>query len=179
MVTEEPYEAHITESIEKNEATGHIDREILETLWAPFNKISPTARSMTLSHRKEKWKKQAELAALDRGELLDIYQLKMDKAPTMAEIRLRLTENELSSHGRTGAILWLIEGINIENTQDTLRSSIRQQSDNLTASQRIIIEEKRQKLLSWIHKFHKTMMVITNSMELEGRERLQHDDPEL
>ncbi|KAG1841518.1 hypothetical protein F4604DRAFT_1884906 [Suillus subluteus] len=32
---------------------GHVDGEILETLWAPFNKISPTVRSMTLSHRKE------------------------------------------------------------------------------------------------------------------------------
>ncbi|KAG0698586.1 hypothetical protein DFH29DRAFT_983831 [Suillus ampliporus] len=32
---------------------GHIDGEILETLWAPFNKISPMARSMTLAHRKE------------------------------------------------------------------------------------------------------------------------------
>ncbi|KAG1897763.1 uncharacterized protein F5891DRAFT_1129849 [Suillus fuscotomentosus] len=32
---------------------GHIDGKILETLWAPFNKISPTARSMTLSHRQE------------------------------------------------------------------------------------------------------------------------------
>ncbi|KAI6044623.1 hypothetical protein EDC04DRAFT_2889689 [Pisolithus marmoratus] len=32
---------------------GHLDREILETLWAPFNKISPTARSMTQAHRQE------------------------------------------------------------------------------------------------------------------------------
>jgi hypothetical protein len=32
---------------------GHIDREILETLWASFNKISPSARSMTLAHRQE------------------------------------------------------------------------------------------------------------------------------
>ncbi|KAG1739749.1 hypothetical protein EDB19DRAFT_1895447 [Suillus lakei] len=32
---------------------GHIDGEILETLCAPFNKISPTVRSMTLPHRKE------------------------------------------------------------------------------------------------------------------------------
>ena len=32
---------------------GHIDGEILETLWASFNKISPTARSMTLAHRQE------------------------------------------------------------------------------------------------------------------------------
>ncbi|KAI6007748.1 hypothetical protein F5J12DRAFT_892618 [Pisolithus orientalis] len=32
---------------------GHLDGEILETLWAPFNKISPTARSMTQAHRQE------------------------------------------------------------------------------------------------------------------------------
>ncbi|KIJ57514.1 hypothetical protein HYDPIDRAFT_73618, partial [Hydnomerulius pinastri MD-312] len=35
------------------QGAGHIDGEILETLWAPFNKISPTARSMTLAHRQE------------------------------------------------------------------------------------------------------------------------------
>ncbi|KAG1888625.1 hypothetical protein F4604DRAFT_1569672 [Suillus subluteus] len=146
---------------------GHIDGEILETLWAPFNKISPTARSMSLAHRKEvlddhmrdsnwkklsllkkychalqgisdtqgpyeeltrsldlddvqEWKKAAEKVAQDRGELLDIYQLKMDKAPSMAEIRLRLTENELSANGRTGSVAWLIEGINIENSQAPL-----------------------------------------------------------
>jgi hypothetical protein len=32
---------------------GHIDGEILETLWASFNKISPSARSMTMAHRQE------------------------------------------------------------------------------------------------------------------------------
>ncbi|KAI6010461.1 hypothetical protein EDC04DRAFT_2610199 [Pisolithus marmoratus] len=32
---------------------GHLDGEILEILWAPFNKISPTARSMTQAHRQE------------------------------------------------------------------------------------------------------------------------------
>ncbi|KAI6132442.1 hypothetical protein EDD16DRAFT_1699581 [Pisolithus croceorrhizus] len=32
---------------------GHLDGEILETLWAPFTRISPTARSMTQAHRQE------------------------------------------------------------------------------------------------------------------------------
>jgi hypothetical protein len=32
---------------------GHMDGEILETLWASFNKISPSARSMTLAHRQK------------------------------------------------------------------------------------------------------------------------------
>ncbi|KAG2351195.1 hypothetical protein BDR07DRAFT_1502284 [Suillus spraguei] len=127
----------------------------------------------------QKWKKEAELAALDCGELLDIYQLKMDKAPTMAEIRLRLTENKLSTNGRTGAVTWLIEGINIENAQDALHSSIKQLPEDPTASQRTLMEEKRQKLLSCINKFHKTALVMTNGMELEGGEGLHQDDPEL
>ncbi|KAG1906569.1 uncharacterized protein F5891DRAFT_901580, partial [Suillus fuscotomentosus] len=127
----------------------------------------------------QKWKKEAELAALHRGELLDIYQLTMDKAPTMAEIRLRLTENEVSTNGRTGAVAWLIEGINIENAQDGLRSSIRQLPEDPTASQRTLMEEKRQKLLSRINKFHETALVMTNGMELEGGAGLHQDDPEL
>jgi hypothetical protein len=32
---------------------AQVDGEILETLWAPFNKISPTARSMSQAHRQE------------------------------------------------------------------------------------------------------------------------------
>ncbi|KAG1744530.1 uncharacterized protein EDB91DRAFT_1050678, partial [Suillus paluster] len=205
---------------------GHIDGEILETLWAPFNKISPTARSMSLAHRKEvlddhmrdsnwkklsllkkyrqalqgvsdtqgpyeeltklldlddvqEWKKAAEKAAQDRGELLDIYQLKMDKAPSMAEIRLRLTENELSANGRTGSVAWLIEGINIENSQDALRLSIRQLPQDPTASQRTAIEEKRQKLMARIIKFHEAAEVMTNGMELKGGEGAPLDNPEL
>ncbi|KAG1728761.1 uncharacterized protein EDB91DRAFT_1086001 [Suillus paluster] len=175
---------------------GHIDGEILEMLWAPFNKISPTARSMSLAHRKEvlddhmwdsNWKKlvgigkspsfwflsgkrQSEKAAQDHGELLDIYQPKMDKAPTMAEIRLRLTENELSANGRTGSVAWLIEGINIENAHCPRI---------LTASQRTGIEEKRQKLMAWIIKFHEAAEVMTNGMELKGGEGAPLDNPEL
>ena len=32
---------------------GHLDGEILETLWVPFNKISLTTRSMSQAHRQE------------------------------------------------------------------------------------------------------------------------------
>jgi hypothetical protein len=32
---------------------GQVDGEILETLWAPFTKISPTARSMSQAHCQE------------------------------------------------------------------------------------------------------------------------------
>jgi hypothetical protein len=35
------------------QGAGQVDGEILKTLWASFNKISPTARSMSQYHRQE------------------------------------------------------------------------------------------------------------------------------
>ncbi|KAG1803116.1 uncharacterized protein BJ212DRAFT_1304681 [Suillus subaureus] len=133
----------------------------------PYEELT---RSLDLDNVQE-WKKAAEKAAQDCGELLDIYQLKMDKAPSMAEIRLRLTENELSANGRTGSVAWLIEGINIENSQ--------QLPQDLTASQRTTIEERRQKLMAWIIKFHEAAEVMTNGIELKGGEGAPLDNPEL
>ncbi|KAI6105234.1 hypothetical protein EDD16DRAFT_1524338 [Pisolithus croceorrhizus] len=127
---------------------GHFDGEILETLWAPFNKISPTARSMTQAHRQEvyddhmrdsNWKKLVGMvpsllkkyknssrcleemnqayeqltavldpdkvagweldtlrAEADRGEALDIYLLKGDKAPTFHEVWLQFMKKPKS-----------------------------------------------------------------------------------
>ncbi|KAG1803239.1 uncharacterized protein BJ212DRAFT_1285254, partial [Suillus subaureus] len=101
------------------------------------------------------------------------------KAPSMAKICLRLTENELSANGRTGSVAWLIEGINIENSQDALRLSIRQLPQDSTASQRTMIEERRQNLMTWIIKFHEATEVMTNGMELKGDEGAPLDNPEL
>ncbi|KAI5982195.1 hypothetical protein EDD15DRAFT_2378224 [Pisolithus albus] len=144
---------------------GHLDGEVLETLWAPFTKISPIARSMTQAHRQEvyddhmrdsNWKKlvgmvpsllkkyknlsrcleemnQAyeqltvldldkvawwELDALraeaDRGEALDIYLLKGDKAPTFHKAWLQPMKNPKSPSGSVGSVAWLAEGIGIK-----------------------------------------------------------------
>ncbi|KAI6043819.1 hypothetical protein EDC04DRAFT_2890512 [Pisolithus marmoratus] len=48
-----PPALEITPVLNFVKGAGHLDGEILETLWAPFNKISPTARSMTQAHRQE------------------------------------------------------------------------------------------------------------------------------
>ena len=57
--------------------TGNIDGEILETLWAPLDKISGSTRAMTTAHRQEilddhmndsNWKKTVRM-----GELISIY----------------------------------------------------------------------------------------------------------
>ncbi|KAI6120115.1 hypothetical protein EDD16DRAFT_1519066 [Pisolithus croceorrhizus] len=185
---------------------GHLDGEILETLWAPFNKISPTARSMTQAHRQEvyndhmrdsNWKKlvglvpsllkkyktsnkcleeinQAyeqltavldpdrvsgwELDALraeaDRGEALDIYLLKGDKAPTFHEVQLQLMKNPMTPFGSGGSVAWLAEGISIEDSQDQLRPELQQLPNPMSTSQEVKISVKRQKLSARIEKFH-------------------------
>ncbi|KAI6011750.1 hypothetical protein BKA83DRAFT_96051 [Pisolithus microcarpus] len=151
---------------------GHLDGEILETLWAPFNKISPTARSMTQAHGQEvyddhmrdsnwkklvgmgdkyipnikkyknsnkcleemnqayeqltavldpdkvaQWESNALRAEADRGEALDIYLLKGDRAPTFHEVWLQLTKNPKFPSGNVGLAAWLAEGISIEDSQ--------------------------------------------------------------
>ncbi|KAG2126562.1 uncharacterized protein EDB93DRAFT_1243825 [Suillus bovinus] len=73
MVTEQEYQTHLSLATEIGkfhlsahklacfaryslnfiQGAGQIDGEILETLWAPFNKISPTARSMSQAHCQE------------------------------------------------------------------------------------------------------------------------------
>ncbi|KAG1724150.1 uncharacterized protein EDB91DRAFT_1087569 [Suillus paluster] len=167
---------------------GHIDGEILETLWAPFNKISPTARSMTMAHRHEvsddhmqdsNWKKLIGIGKPPSSCYSCNINLKMDKAPTMAEIRLRLTENELSDNGRTGSVAWLIMGINIENAQDALRTSIRQLPMDPTAQQLTVVEETRQKLMTRINKFNEAAEVMTNGIEFEAGKGVPQDDLEL
>jgi hypothetical protein len=52
-------------------------------------------------------------------------------------------------------------------TRDSLRSSIRQQSQNPTMSQRTAVEEKRHRLMARINKFHETAQVMTNGIGLE------------
>ncbi|KAG1830726.1 hypothetical protein DFJ58DRAFT_671542 [Suillus subalutaceus] len=223
------------------EGAGQVDGEILETLWAPFNKISPTARSMSQYHRQEilddhmrdsnwkklvgivktllkkykcavkgvndtkitfdeltcsldpqkiaLWEKDEKIAMELRGEHLDIYQLKIDKgkfpsiplsnlmtnshipdyeAPTMAEIRLKLTESETLEIGRPGSVSWIIQGINLEDSQDGLRSNIQRFPWNATATQKAGLQEKRLKLAARIIKFHETADQMTQGIELDS-----------
>ncbi|KAG1784325.1 uncharacterized protein HD556DRAFT_1310674 [Suillus plorans] len=210
------------------QGAGHVDGEILETLWAPFNKISPTARSMSQAHRQEVlddhmrdsnwkkivgimktllkkykralkgvddtkspfdeltlsldpekisiWKIDEKKAMEQRGEYLDIYQLQMNKAPTMAEIRLKLTESENTDTSKPGTVSWLITGINLEDLQDGLRADIRQLPTDATPGQKVSIEEKRQRLTARIAKFHETADAMTAGMDL-GTATVHSDDP--
>ncbi|KAI6038676.1 hypothetical protein EDC04DRAFT_2896202 [Pisolithus marmoratus] len=212
---------------------GHLDREILETLWAPFNKVSPTARSMTQAHRQEvyddhmrdsnwkklvgmgkfffswrgckfmpnitvpsllkkyknsnkcleemnqayeqltavldpdkvaRWKSDALRAEADRGEALDIYLLKGEKAPTFQEVWLQLMKNPKSPSGNVGSVAWLAEGISIVD------------SHPMSTRQEVKISEKRQRLSSRIEKFHSNAQAFCKGLDIDGTFTPQ-DDP--
>ncbi|KAG2035935.1 hypothetical protein BDR03DRAFT_832443, partial [Suillus americanus] len=103
-----------------------------------------------------------------RGEHLDIYQLKIDKAPMMAEIRLKLTETEYADTGKWGSISWLINGINLEDAQDALRVDIRKLPKDASAAQKAVVEEKRQKLAARISQFHEIADAMTEGIEVDA-----------
>ncbi|KAI6017423.1 hypothetical protein EDC04DRAFT_2902597 [Pisolithus marmoratus] len=224
---------------------GHLDGEILETLWAPFNKISPTARSMTQAHRQEvyddhmrdsnwkklvgmgkfffswrgckfmpditvpsllkkyknsnkcleemneayeqltavldpdkvaRWESDALRAEADRGEALDIYLLKGDKAPTFQEVWLQLMKNPKSPSGNVGSVAWLAEGISIEDLQDQLRSEIQALPSPMSTRQEVKISKKRQRLSSRIEKFHSNGQAFCKGLDIDGTFTPQ-DDP--
>ncbi|KAG1726580.1 hypothetical protein EDB19DRAFT_1599357, partial [Suillus lakei] len=147
---------------------AQVDREILETLWAPFNKISPTAHSMSQAHHQEILDDHIDQkrATKQQGEHLDIYNLKIDKAPTMAEICLKLTESEYADTGKVGSVSWLIEGINLEDAQDALRVDIQQLPRDVSATQKAVVAEKQQKLAARISKYHERTDAMTQGIEV-------------
>ncbi|KAN0078144.1 hypothetical protein V8E55_010201 [Tylopilus felleus] len=207
---------------------GHVDGEILETLWASFNKISPSVRSMTLAHRQElyddhmrdsNWKKlvglvfvekkhkialegvqvtkgpytefsasldpnqlkawteMAERADSERGEALDIYTLQIDKAPSLAEMRLNLLEVGGSPSGKEGSVTWLIEGIGIEDAQDALRAEIRCLPRIPTAVQKADVAQKRRKLHARIMKFNESASLFATDTQLGDSSISPTNDP--
>ncbi|KAI6023456.1 hypothetical protein EDC04DRAFT_2934178 [Pisolithus marmoratus] len=173
---------------------GHLEGEILETLWAPFNKISPTARSMTQAHRQEKyknskkcleemnqayeqltavldpdkvarWESDALRAEADRGEALDIYLLKGDKAPTFQEVWL---QSALRAHSEVP--------VELKTCRDQLRSEIRQLPSPMSTRQEVKISEKRQQLSSRIEKFHSNGQAFGKGLDIDGT-FISQDDP--
>ncbi|KAG1732854.1 uncharacterized protein EDB91DRAFT_1057862 [Suillus paluster] len=122
------------------------------------------------------WEIDEKKAVEERGEYLDIYQLQINKAPTMAEIRLKLTESENNDDRLPGTVSWLITGINLEDLQDALRANIRQLPNDATSAQKASIEEKRQRLAARIAKFHETADAMTAGMDLDIG-TVHSDDP--
>ena len=53
----------------------------------------------------------------ERGEKLGIFDVKHEKAATLAEISLRLTENTEGSNFERNLVNWISDGIKAQNDQ--------------------------------------------------------------
>ncbi|KAG2361361.1 hypothetical protein BDR07DRAFT_1485939 [Suillus spraguei] len=96
----------------------------------PFEELTSSLEFNQVSS----WEKDEKQAIEQCGEYLDIYHLNIDKAPTMAEIQLKLTETEYAVTGKSGLISWLINDINL----DALRADIRQLPRDASAAQKAV-----------------------------------------
>ncbi|KAG1873904.1 hypothetical protein F4604DRAFT_1925476 [Suillus subluteus] len=174
---------------------ARIDGEIMETLWAPLNIISPSARGMSTPHRKEcldfqmnncnfmkmirmskflcrkfkeatadddtlvKWEAEAAAAQDDRLEnpsAMDIYEVKMTKAPTRKQQELHL----LTRHARwpageihRGAATWLASGITLEEAQVALLIDVKKLGRRPTNAQKLAIAQRHNRLQGQIDEF--------------------------
>ncbi|KAI5987586.1 hypothetical protein EDC04DRAFT_2518722, partial [Pisolithus marmoratus] len=185
---------------------GHLDREILETLWAPFNKISPTARSMTQAHRQEvyddhmrdsNWKK---LVGMGKFFFLggDAYEqltavLDPDKVARWESDALR----EEADRGEALDIyllkgdkgcphlseVWLQLMKNPKSPSGNVGSVAWlaegisiEDSHPISTRQEVKISEKRQRLSSRIEKFHSNGQAFCKGLDIDGTFTPQ-DDP--
>ncbi|KAG1887759.1 hypothetical protein F4604DRAFT_1570502, partial [Suillus subluteus] len=120
------------------------------------------------------WKMMKRRLWRNEGNILTFISSRLIKvihhyySPTMAEIRLRLTEAENAKTGRLGTVSWIIQGINLEDAQDGLRSEFRHLPSDATAAQKATLQEKQQKLSARITAFHETADAMTEGIELEA-----------
>ncbi|KAI5990270.1 hypothetical protein EDC04DRAFT_2912013 [Pisolithus marmoratus] len=110
------------------------------------------------------WELDALRAEADRGEALDIYLLKGDKAPTFHEVQLKLTKHPKAPSGNLGSVAWLAEGISIEDSQP------------MSTRQEVKASQKRQRLSARIETFHSNGQAFFKTLEIDGA-FIPQDDP--
>jgi hypothetical protein len=72
----------------------------------------------------DSWK-LAEAKAMDeRGESLGIFDIKHEKAPTLAQITLKLTDTHDGNNNGVDMVDWIANGIKTENDQWVLNLTI-------------------------------------------------------
>ncbi|KDQ25213.1 hypothetical protein PLEOSDRAFT_1106154 [Pleurotus ostreatus PC15] len=102
---------------------GHTDGEVLETLWAPLNKIAGSTRSMTLAHRQEvlddcaydsNWKKITNLIPSLRKKWKRAETSFANMKEAYEDLRCRLTEDDLESWNSQAEQASLLRGKALE-----------------------------------------------------------------
>ncbi|KAH9031510.1 hypothetical protein EDB85DRAFT_1865757, partial [Lactarius pseudohatsudake] len=91
---------------------------------AAFESINSSASSESV----EAWSTQEVQAQRERAQdvtAMDIYDIKMKRFPSRAEILLELTEKEIDTSGQKGHVAWLASGLRIREMQLSLQALVR------------------------------------------------------
>ncbi|KAH9173120.1 hypothetical protein EDB89DRAFT_2114027 [Lactarius sanguifluus] len=119
-----------------------------------FESINSSASSESV----EAWSTQEVQAQLGRAQdvtAMDIYDIKMKRLPSWAEILLELTEKEIDTSGRKGHVAWLASGLRIQETQLSLQALVRKIGTLPTPDQQRDITLKHAQLQERIDTFQK------------------------
>ncbi|KAI9431647.1 hypothetical protein H4582DRAFT_1822196, partial [Lactarius indigo] len=121
---------------------------------AAFESISASASP----ERIKAWGAEEEHAQRERGrdvKVMDIYDIKMKRFPSRAEILLDLTEKEIEGSGHKGHATWLSSGLKIQETQLSLQALERKIGSHPTPDQQRDIALKRARLQERVDTFQK------------------------
>ncbi|KAI6101699.1 hypothetical protein EDD16DRAFT_1525810 [Pisolithus croceorrhizus] len=175
---------------------GHLDGEILEILWAPFNKISPTARQEVYDDhmRDSNWKKLVGLVL----SLLKKYKTSNKCLEEMNQAYEKLTAvldpdrvsgwelDALRAEADRGEALdiYLLKGGKLQLTKNPKSltdsvGSVAWLAEGISiedSQQEVKISEKRQRLSARIEIFHSDGEAFLKGLELDGTFTPQ-DDP--
>ncbi|KAG1722601.1 uncharacterized protein EDB91DRAFT_1255997 [Suillus paluster] len=216
------------------EGTGRIDGEIMETLWAPLNLISPSSRGMSSPHQKEcldyqmndcnfmkmirmrksltqKYKEaragveesrkvfdtltsnapavavaswldaevESQSRRLQDPLAMDIYEIKMDKAPSKKQKEHQLMERNGGPQvpaSRRGVTTWISTGLAIEEAQITLLMAVRRLRTRPSETQKLEIMRKQDRLQGQIDAFNAGAMTYLGDNFLDHEVDDEMDD---
>ncbi|KAI9431069.1 hypothetical protein H4582DRAFT_2060255 [Lactarius indigo] len=134
------------------DATPALSAAMLST--AAFESISASASP----ERIKAWGAEEEHAQRERGrdvKVMDIYDIKMKRFPSRAEILLDLTEKEIEGSGHKGHATWLSSGLKIQETQLSLQALERKIGSHPTPDQQRDIALKHARLQERVDTFQK------------------------
>ncbi|KAL6300602.1 hypothetical protein BKA93DRAFT_866003 [Sparassis latifolia] len=126
------------------------------------------------------WTEQETAAMRERGDKLNVYNVNLEKAPSMGDIHLLLATEERQSPNEedrvleSGTVTWLSTGINIEKTHLCFRDDIQVMAKHLTkrssTTDKNSVETKRNLLQKRIDGFHNRAMALLDGEDIEHLE---------
>ena len=140
----------------------------------------------------ESWKSAERLAMEDRGEALSIFDINHEKAPTLAQITLRLADENQDSSDASNVVDWVADGIKAQNDQlvkgishpysllthprSRLRYEIRKLPQKLTVNQQLRIVRLRTLLGRQVNKFLQSSSKFLPDIKDEDLRPLEDED---